>query len=57
MSINSLIEEFILLFNLISKIQLDIESIEIIDEFGNRIIVKWKSTSHNNGFANVGLQC
>ena len=40
MTINSLIEEFILLFNLISKIQLDIESIEIIDEFGNRIIVK-----------------
>lgn len=40
MNVTSLIEEFILLFNLIGKTQLDIESIEIIDEFGNRIIVQ-----------------
>lgn len=40
MNVTSLIEEFILLFNLISKTKLDIESIEIIDEFGNRIIVQ-----------------
>ena len=40
MNVTSLIEEFILLFNLISKIQLDIESIEIIDEYGNRVIVQ-----------------
>lgn len=40
MNLISLTEEFILLFNLMSKIQLDIESIEIIDEYGNRIIVQ-----------------
>ena len=40
MNLTSLIEEFIFLFNLISKIQLDIESIEIIDEYGNRVIVQ-----------------
>ena len=40
MNLTSLIEEFIFLFNLIRKIQLDIESIEIIDEYGNRVIVQ-----------------
>ena len=40
MNLTSLIEEFIFLFNLISKNQLDIESIEIIDEYGNRVIVQ-----------------
>jgi len=40
MNVTSLIEEFIFLFNLINEIQLDIDSIEIVDEFGNKIIVQ-----------------
>lgn len=40
MTVASLMEEFILLFNLISKTKIDIESIEIIDEFGNKIIIE-----------------
>lgn len=40
MSVESLIQELILLFTLTKSIQLNIESIEIIDEFGNKIVVK-----------------
>lgn len=40
MNIESLIEELVLLFHFINHIQLNIDTIEIIDEFGNRIIVQ-----------------
>ena len=36
---NSIVQELILLFNLTNTIQLEIESIEIVDENGNKIIV------------------
>lgn len=40
MNINSLCQELIFLFNLINQIQLNIESIEITDEYGNKIIIQ-----------------
>jgi hypothetical protein len=40
MSAESLIQELILLFTLTKSTQLHIESIEIIDEFGNKVVVK-----------------
>lgn len=40
MNIHSILEELILLFKLINNKQLIIDSIELIDELGNRIIVQ-----------------
>jgi hypothetical protein len=39
MNIDALVQELILLFNLTNQIKLSIESIEIMDENGNKIII------------------
>lgn len=40
MSLDLILQELILLFKFTNQVKLDIESIEIIDENGNKIIVK-----------------
>lgn len=40
MNVTSVIEELLLMMFLISQIKLEIESIEVVDGFKNRIVIK-----------------